>query len=87
MKIRRIIYLVLGCILVVFNLVAYVNFFFNPASELAVPPEHKGDVPYLIGHFLGLNLFLIIGVVLLYASYRIRRKIAKKKEQELIDSF
>jgi hypothetical protein len=87
MKTRRIIYLVLGCILVLFNLVACVNYFFNPAAEITVPPEHKGDIPYVIGHFIGLNLFLIIGVILLYASYRIGRKLARKKKQEIIDSF
>ena len=87
MKTRRIIYLVLGCILVVFNLVAYINYFSNPSSELVTPPALKGDIPYMIGTFLGLSLFLIIGVIFLYASYRVGRKIAKKKKQELIDSF
>ena len=87
MKIRRIIYLVLGCILVVFNVVAYVTYFSNPASALAIPPEEKGDIPYLIGEYLGLNLFLIVGVIFLYASYRVSKKIARKKKEELVDSF
>jgi hypothetical protein len=87
MKIRRIIYLVLGCLLMICNLFAYLGTLSNPDGQKTLSPEERGDPAIMAGWYFGLNLPLIIGLVFFWLAYRVTKKIKKKKEQEMVDSF
>ena len=87
MKIRRIIFIVLGCLFAVFNLLVDVAIAIKPPADFDIPAQYKGDTAYAIGHYLGANLLFIIGAIFFYLAYRTSQKIKRKKEQELLDSF
>jgi hypothetical protein len=59
----------------------------HPDEQIGVDPKDKGDAAIMIGHYIGMNLFTIIAIILLYAAYRVQKKIKRKELQELADSF
>jgi hypothetical protein len=84
MKIRRTIYLVIGCIFVSLNLLLYVIALMKPSGLTA---EDKGKPGVELGYYLGMNLFTIVGIIFLVASYRLNKKIKRKKLEDMVDSF
>ena len=88
MKTRRIIYLVLGCLLAMYNLFIYVDILSTPEEQtILVGPDERGSRLAMAGYYLGTNLALIIALVFFWLAYRVTKKIKKKKEQEMVDSF
>ena len=87
MKIRRNVFLVLGCLFAAFNIISHIAIALRPSPETEIPLEYKGDTAYILGHYLGANLFFIIGFIFLYIAFRTNKKIRRKKRQELMDSF
>lgn len=77
---RKIIILrILGCILIFFQLVGYLN---NP-SDRTVDNDAAGK----IGYFLGYNIFLWIALFLFYRSWTIAKKNKRKEKADTIESI
>jgi len=85
MKTRRTVFLILGCIFVAFNILALIAVGQNPSPDTTLPAD--AETPVMLGHYVGLNLFFIIGFIFLFIAYRINRKIKKVARQNLLDSF
>lgn len=80
MKIRKIIYLVLGVLLIVINCMVTLTSFKELKTHFT---SAEDDIGYLIGS----QIFLYIGVWLIYRSYKVQQKINAKSRQALIDAF
>lgn len=80
MKTRKIIYLILGVILIVLNCIVTLI----TAKELK---SHFTSDEYDIGYLLGSQLFLYIGIWLIYRAYKVQKKNNQKNQQDLIDAF
>ena len=80
MKTRKNIYLTVGILLIVLNLLVDIAEFkrFKSLSE---------DSAYTIGYFIGSHLFLFSGVLLLRWAYKLQKKIENKQTREMIDSI
>lgn len=87
MKTRRIVYLVLACLFCGLNLLVYLITLMHPNEQIGVDPKDKGDAATMAGHYVGLNLFTIIGIIFLYTAYRVQKKIKRKELQEIVESF
>jgi hypothetical protein len=79
----------LGCLFAGLNLLIYLLYEFNAVFRVSIemPVEEKGDLAYSLGHYLGFNLFLILGIIFLRVAYKANKKLKKRKRQELLDSF
>jgi hypothetical protein len=84
MKTRRIIYLVLACLLTGFQIVVYIV---SPPAEALIPSEHRGDTAYTAGTYVGINIYLIIAIFLFIGVYRVGRKIKLKERQQMLEAF
>jgi hypothetical protein len=72
--------IIVGWVLVAFNMVGY----FGKSEE---PQPIQGDA-YRIAYYIGFNMFLIMGIILLIIGYGIRRKAMRKNAKEdLLDNF
>lgn len=80
MKARRNIYLVIGGLLVIINLLVDV-------VALQEQDPAVNDGMFNAGYFLGSHFLLIIGLVFLRWAYKINRRLAKRSEIELEDSI
>lgn len=80
MKTRKNIYLTIGILLIILNLLLDIAEFkrFKSLSE---------NSAYTIGYFIGSHLFLFMGVLLLRWAYKLQKKIEKKQAREMIDSI
>jgi len=80
MKTRKNIYLTVGILLIVLNLLADIADFrrFKSLSE---------NNAYTIGYFLGSHLFIFIGIFLLGWAYKLQKKIENKEARNMIDSI
>ena len=87
MKIRRTIYLVIACIFTGLNLLMYFIVLMHPNEQIGVDPADKGDAAIQFGHYIGLNLFTIVGIIFYYAAYRVQKKIKRKEMKEMLESF
>lgn len=87
MKIRRTLYFVLGCICAGLNLLMYFIVLMHPNEQIGVDPKDKGDAAIMVGHYFGVNLFTIVGIIFFYAAYRVQKKIKRKEMQEMLESF
>jgi hypothetical protein len=87
MKLRRTIYLVIGCIFVFVNLLFYLVALMHPNEKIGITPAQEGDPAYMAGHYFGMNLFMVTGLIFLYASYRLNKKIKRKELEDIVDSI
>lgn len=81
MRARRTVFFILGILLIVLNILV----------ELTMPPHPysaaEDNAAYKTGAFIGGNLFIIIGLILLFIAYRTHRKLIKIKEDDLKNSI
>ena len=77
MKVLRTILIVLGILLIVFNILAY----FVPAV-----PKDKSTAG-LIGWYVGKNLMLMVGIGLLLWARSINKKLKRREMKAIIDSL
>lgn len=80
MKTRKIIYTVIGSILIILNLLVDI-------AELGTIKTSKEDAGYSIGYFIGSHILLIFGLILLRMAYKLQKRMKKKETQEMIDSI
>lgn len=77
---RKNIYIIIGILLVVFNILSHIiEFTENNATA--------DDTAYSIGYFIGSNFFLIIGIVFLRLAYKINKKIKNHQLKEMVDKI
>ena len=79
MKKRKIIYTIVGSILILLNLLVDIT---EPGAFRA--SEDKG---YSIGYFIGSHLLLIIGLILLRLAYKLNKRLKKMEIQEMINNI
>ncbi len=80
MKTRRNLYLTVGVILIVLNLLLDIAEF-NRFKSLS-----EGNA-YNIGYFIGSHLFLFAGLFLLRMAYKVQKRINNKQTREMIDNI
>ena len=80
MKTRKNIYLTVGIILILINILVDIVEFnsFKSLSE---------DNAYNIGYFIGSHFFLFAGLALLRMAYKVQKKINNKQTREMIDNI
>ena len=79
MRITAMILIVLGWLTLAFHTLGYF-------AKHDPPPPMDGAEK--VAYYIGFNLFLIMGVILLIVGYRLRRKARKKKiKKDLLDNF
>ena len=69
MKTRRNIYLIIGGVLIVLNLLVDIVNFNEDKSK---------DISYSIGYFIGSHILLLTGIILLRMAYTIHKKIINR---------
>lgn len=79
LKRKMIIIRVIGIVLIVLQLVAYLGTIDEPMPER---PLNE-----LIGYYIGYNLFLWIGIVLLIWSYNVGKKLKQVKRDEMMEGI
>lgn len=80
MKTRKVIYLILGVLLLIINCIVTLI----SVKELK---KHFTSDESDIGYLLGSQVFLYVGVWLIYRAYKVQQKINKKNRQALIEAF
>ena len=80
MKTRRAIYIVLGFIFILLDILTTL------VSRNDFRNRLNGD-SYNLGYLLGSQVFLYIGIVFLYAAHRVKKKMKAKKQSELDDAI
>jgi len=80
MKIRKYIYLVLGIIIIVIDLLSAYFIYDDFKTQF---PTVSFDISFLIFPLL----FLIVGLALLFGAYRVQQKINRKNRQVLENAF
>lgn len=80
MKVRKIVYLILGLILVVLDC-------FTTLLQAKELKRHFTSDEDDIGYLLGSQVFLYLGIWLLYRSYKVQQKIIQRDKQALLDAF
>ncbi|MBL7743383.1 MAG: hypothetical protein JNN00_07875 [Chitinophagaceae bacterium] len=79
MKVTGIILMILGSLMIVLNLLAYLGSKNFPGETETIN---------IIAYYIGFNIFFIAGSVLLIIGYRLRKKtISKKIKGDLLDNF
>ena len=79
MKVAGTILIVLGFLMIVFNFIGWLG-------TKSLRTDLNGI--NLVAYYVGYNLFLIVGVILLLIGYRLRRKArTKRSEKQLVDGF
>jgi hypothetical protein len=87
MKTRRIIYLVLGCLFTLFSIFSYIGRLSDTDGRKVLTPADRSANATMAGWYFGLSLPPIIALVFFWLAYRVTKKIKKKKEQEMFNSF
>jgi hypothetical protein len=80
LKIRGTIYLVLGILFIVWNILMTIVQWKVIRKELETGPEG-------VGFLIGSQLFLYLGLVLVFAWRRVQKKIARKEQETMLNSF
>jgi uncharacterized membrane protein len=80
MKIRKNIYLVLGILLILGNILSTLTRIKEIKSQFTDPARG-------IGYLIGAHFLLIIGLFLLYGAFRVQKKIKRKEQQSLENAF
>lgn len=80
MKTRKNIYLTLGVVLIILNVLLDIAEFnrFKSLSE---------DNAYTIGYFIGAHVFLFAGLFLVRMAYKGQKRINNKQTKEMIDNI
>lgn len=78
MKAARIVFIVLGWFCITINALGYPSAIIRHAAIF----NHKS-----VAYIIGFNLWFIVGFVFLFIAGRYKRKIARAKEKEMVDSF
>jgi hypothetical protein len=81
MKAFRISLIVIGAVLIFFNLISFLS---GSHPEI---PDKVDKASYMFGYYLGRTLLLVTGLLLFLWAYRIKKKMRRKKEAEMYDSF
>ena len=81
MKIRRLLYIIVAGLLILLNLA--VDMF------ATIPPDKNApdDAASRTGSFIGSQIFIVIGVMLLLLAYTVTRKIKRKEKKSLEQSI
>ncbi|MEJ7626857.1 MAG: hypothetical protein WKF35_08340 [Ferruginibacter sp.] len=80
MKLRRNIYLIIGSLLVLINVL----------SDIAAISQNDtltGDASFNIGYLIGSHLFLFVGLVFLWFAHKENKKIKTKNESVIKESI
>lgn len=79
MKVTGIILMILGSLMIVLNLLAYLGSKNSPGETETIN---------IIAYYIGFNIFLIAGSILVIIGYRLRKKaISKMAKRDLLDNF
>jgi hypothetical protein len=78
MKTRRTVYLIIGSLLLVLNLLV-------DLVELSQNKMLPGDTAYNIGYIIGSHIFAITGLIFLRLAYKAHKKIRAQEEDHLED--
>lgn len=76
MKIRRVVYIILGSILILLNILIDIV---NPDES----PFTEGDGAYNIGYFIGSHILIVVGVLFLFLAFRVHKRIKSRPDTEL----
>jgi hypothetical protein len=76
MKIRRAIYIILGSLFILVNILVDI---INPDNS---PMVTQGNA-FSFGYFIGSHFLIIFGLVFLGLAYRVNKKIKRKQNNEL----
>ena len=76
MKIRRVVYIILGSLLILFNILVDIV---NPDKSRIT----AGDGAYSIGYFVGSHILIIVGLLFLIMAFRVHKKIKATPDNEL----
>ena len=78
MKIRKNVYLIIGIVLIILNLLVDI---------IQLSENSSRDTSYNIGYFIGSNSLLIIGMVLIRISYKLNKKLKRKEKNGLEEAI
>lgn len=81
MKTAKNIFLSLGILFILFNILGFVG------GASPFPKDGTEEAVNKVAYFIGANLFIILGLIFLFIAYRFNKKIQKKREKELLDSL
>jgi uncharacterized membrane protein len=76
MKIRRVVYFILGCLLILLNILVDIV---NPDKS----PMAEDESAYNIGYFVGSHILIIFGLLFLFWAFRLHKKIKAMPDKEL----
>ncbi len=77
MRTRRTIFLILGIVFILLQLISYAGMHIDPSKDTA----------YNVGYMIGSHLFLILGLVFFWVAYRTHKKIKARANQQMLDEF
>jgi hypothetical protein len=80
MRIARNIFIILGVLLIILNLLGYL------AGAKPFPEDTTQNVN-IIAYFIGANMLIICGCVFLLFANKLNKRIKRKKEKALVDSL
>jgi len=80
MKIRRIIYIILGALLILLNILVDIV---NPDKS----PMAEDENAYNIGYFIGSHFMILLGLFFLYLAFKLHKKIKARPDNELEKSI
>ena len=83
MKIVRVVLIILGWLLIAFNVLGF--FVRQPEDLSAIDPAER--TAYHIGRIFAMHIFWVTGALFLFFAYRIKKKMKRKELVETIDSF
>ena len=86
MKARRTIYIVIGSILILLNILLDIASFYEVINSGNPDPSENGGA-FSVGYFIGGHIFLIIGLVLLRLAYKLNKKIKNENARELKEAI
>jgi hypothetical protein len=78
MKALKVILIVSGILLIVLNVMGTMN---------GMPDTGTTDIVLSIAYYIGFFLPTIIGIICLFTAWLVHKKILRRKEQEIADSF
>jgi len=78
MKAKSITFIIIGALLLIFQLLAYLG-----SIVMHRPLTRPNNIFYLIGF----NVPFILGVVFFFLAYRVNQNFKRKKEREQLESF
>jgi uncharacterized membrane protein len=76
MKIRRTIYIILGSLLILLNILVDIV---NPDKS----PMAEDAGAYDIGYFVGSHILIVFGLLFLFWAYKLHKKIRTRPDDEL----